>query len=85
MNFDRHFPYSIEIYNYYEKLKSILPLWILSFFPVQPGSPLHKNREFSPSDVCKGVTHKPKYETNIRLLLHRYTYIWHSLNHIGQK
>ena len=35
-----------------------------------------KNPRFSHSDVCKWVPHQPKYETNIRLLLQRYTLVY---------
>ena len=44
-----------------------------------------KDRGFCPSDIRKKVSHKPKYGTNLRLLLQRYTVILHSLSHIGQK
>ena len=32
-----------------------------------------KDRGFCPSDIRKKVSHKPKYGTNLRLLLQRYT------------
>ena len=39
------------------------------------GSHLRKYPGFSPSDVYELVPHKPKYGTNIRLLLQRYILI----------
>ena len=45
---------------------------------LSPVNTCHKDRGFCPSDIRKLVSHKPKYGTNLGLLLQRYTVTYSS-------